>query len=561
MLGTVLVTGSGSITILPGTNVLMDGYYTLGFYNNAHLIAEGTNQSPILFTSTSGTTRQSWNRLYFRSSNNVMKYCEVEYGDWAVCFYGYPSTGNIVENCTLHDNDQGIRIEYTGFDIKNCEIYDNRHNVVTINNSQVDIEGTKIYNGGRDGIYSVSSSTVNIYGSVIENNGIGGTSTRNGIYPGYNDIINLGRVNYPYWNGYNTIRNNYGSEVHAYYEISQLQMMYNSVHDNDGYEVYNSSFNPTIPTMFCWWGEAPPNYTQFYGPVSVMDELESQPSWEGQTFSGQLNKPAVTPRVNLSPEEQIAHLKNLIATNSKTTQADSALVALFSIVRSDYVKDQYCERDVFCNYLSELYNSYSDYPLGKRALQYMITWKMLSGENKTAIDLSLKALDCITNPDRMGVMGNLVNLYTYSNQYDLSADILTQYKEQYKSDEAGIEFLSASLADKKEMYELEKSLAKGTTPPKEETVSLIPDKFKLYQAYPNPFNPVTQFGYAVPTKSQVRIDIYDLRGRLTETLVNQVKEPGNYQVAWDASKYPSGVYLYKIQAGTYTETKKCLLIK
>ncbi|PIS27303.1 MAG: hypothetical protein COT43_11270, partial [Candidatus Marinimicrobia bacterium CG08_land_8_20_14_0_20_45_22] len=134
-------------------------------------------------------------------------------------------------------------------------------------------------------------------------------------------------------------------------------------------------------------------------------------------------------------------------------------------------------------------------------------------------------------------------------------------KEQYKSDEAGIEFLSASLADKKEMYELEKSLAKGTTPPKEETVSLIPDKFKLYQAYPNPFNPVTQFGYAVPTKSQVRIDIYDLRGRLTETLVNQVKEPGNYQVAWDASKYPSGVYLYKIQAGTYTETKKCLLIK
>ncbi|PIS27480.1 MAG: hypothetical protein COT43_10350, partial [Candidatus Marinimicrobia bacterium CG08_land_8_20_14_0_20_45_22] len=81
------------------------------------------------------------------------------------------------------------------------------------------------------------------------------------------------------------------------------------------------------------------------------------------------------------------------------------------------------------------------------------------------------------------------------------------------------------------------------------------------QAYPNPFNPVTQFGYAIPTKSQVRIDVYDLRGRLMETIVNQVKEPGNYQVTWDASKYPSGVYLYKIQAGTYTKTKKCLLIK
>ncbi|PIS31104.1 MAG: hypothetical protein COT43_00325, partial [Candidatus Marinimicrobia bacterium CG08_land_8_20_14_0_20_45_22] len=421
MLGTVLVTGSGSITILPGTNVLMDGYYTLGFYNNAHLIAEGTNQSPILFTSTSGTTRQSWNRLYFRSSNNVMKYCEVEYGDWAVCYYGYPSTGNIVENCTLHDNDQGIRIEYTGFDIKNCEIYDNRHNIVTINNPQVDIEGTRIYNGDRDGIYSVSSNTVNIYGSVIENNGIGGTSTRNGIYAGYNDVYNIG---YTYsWSGYNTIRNNYSSEIYAG-DISNVQIFQNSVHDNDGYEVYNSlSGNPTILAWFDWWGETPANSTQFYGNVNYNDELESQPSWEGQTSSGQLSKPVAVPADYLSPEEQIVHLKNLIATNSKTTQADSALVALFSIVRSDYIDNRYQERDDFYSYLSKMYDSYENYPLGKRALQYMIVWKMLANENETAIKLSLKALDCITNPDRMGVMGNLVNLYTYSNQYDLSADI------------------------------------------------------------------------------------------------------------------------------------------
>ena len=55
-------------------------------------------------------------------------------------------------------------------------------NIVTINNPQVDIQGTRIYNGGRDGIYSYSGSLVRIYGSVIENNGIGGTSSRNGIY-------------------------------------------------------------------------------------------------------------------------------------------------------------------------------------------------------------------------------------------------------------------------------------------------------------------------------------------------------------------------------------------
>ena len=170
------------MTILPGTQVLMDGYYSLGFYDNARLIAEGTSGSPIIFTSTNGTSRKSWNRLYLRTSNNILKYCEVEYGDWAIHGYGNPSTGNVIENCIIHDNDQGIRIEKVNADINNCNIYNNRHNIVTINNPQVDIQGTRIYNGGRDGIYSYSGSLVRIYGSVIENNGIGGTSSRNGIY-------------------------------------------------------------------------------------------------------------------------------------------------------------------------------------------------------------------------------------------------------------------------------------------------------------------------------------------------------------------------------------------
>jgi parallel beta-helix repeat protein len=211
----------------------IDAIISLGFYYSARLIAEGTADSPILFTSTNGTSRQSWNRLYFRSSNNILKNCEVEYGDWAVTFYGYPSTGNKIENCRIHDNDQGIRVERSGFDIKNCEIYDNRHNVVTINNTQVDIEGSKIYDGGRDGIYSLSNNTLNLYGSVIENNGNGGTSSRNGIYTGYNDVINIGDLYYEIWEGYNTIRNNYSSEVYAY-SSSYVQIYYNSIHDDDG---------------------------------------------------------------------------------------------------------------------------------------------------------------------------------------------------------------------------------------------------------------------------------------------------------------------------------------
>ncbi|MFH1249937.1 MAG: C25 family cysteine peptidase, partial [bacterium] len=210
MLGTVNVTGSGSLTLLPGTKVMMDGYQGIGVYDNARLIAEGTQISPIVFTSTTDTSPQSWNRIYLRTSNNSFKWCEVKYSDWGIHIYGDPSSNNVFEHCTIHNNDQGIRIERGSADITSCNLYNNRHNFVTINNPQIDITATRIYNGGRDGIYSSGGNLLNISWTVIEDNGIGGTSTRNGIYARTGDVIYLGKTLSPIWDGYNTIRNNYG---------------------------------------------------------------------------------------------------------------------------------------------------------------------------------------------------------------------------------------------------------------------------------------------------------------------------------------------------------------
>jgi len=89
----------------------------------------------------------------------------------------------------------------------------------------------------------------------------------------------------------------------------------------------------------------------------------------------------------------------------------------------------------------------------------------------------------------------------------------------------------------------------------------IPKQYALYQNYPNPFNPITNINFDIPRASMVRIIIYDINGREADVLVNQYMAPGSYKADWDATKFASGVYFYKIDAGTFVDKKKMILVK
>lgn len=88
-----------------------------------------------------------------------------------------------------------------------------------------------------------------------------------------------------------------------------------------------------------------------------------------------------------------------------------------------------------------------------------------------------------------------------------------------------------------------------------------PFKYKLEQNFPNPFNPVTGISFGVQLKGMTRLTVYDVTGREIAVLVNGELEPGNYQYRWDASAYASGIYFYRLESGSFTETKKMMLIK
>ena len=94
-----------------------------------------------------------------------------------------------------------------------------------------------------------------------------------------------------------------------------------------------------------------------------------------------------------------------------------------------------------------------------------------------------------------------------------------------------------------------------------EVSQATPSNFSLEQNYPNPFNPTTEIDYSIPAKCFVSINVYDILGRHITSLINEVKEPGIYNYVFNAGRLNSGTYIYKMQAGSFIQTNKMVLIK
>ena len=90
---------------------------------------------------------------------------------------------------------------------------------------------------------------------------------------------------------------------------------------------------------------------------------------------------------------------------------------------------------------------------------------------------------------------------------------------------------------------------------------LVAEQFELLQNYPNPFNPATNITFTIPVSSHVTLEVFDVAGRRVATLVNENHSPGTHTVTWDASRVASGVYLYRLQAGDFRQTRSMMLMK
>ncbi len=160
------------------------------------------------------------------------------------------------------------------------------------------------------------------------------------------------------------------------------------------------------------------------------------------------------------------------------------------------------------------------------------------------------------------VAGGAVKIKTPASSYTLFEIPITNFTNDIP-DKAYISIIVASDAEKPTVgsFALLDDLTFGATVGINDRTNGTPAEFYLGQNFPNPFNPSTTIKYSTPQTQFVSIKIFNILGKEIASLVNEEKKPGNYTINFDGSNYPSGIYLYRIQAGSFIDTKKLILIK
>jgi photosystem II stability/assembly factor-like uncharacterized protein len=154
-----------------------------------------------------------------------------------------------------------------------------------------------------------------------------------------------------------------------------------------------------------------------------------------------------------------------------------------------------------------------------------------------------------------------VNAASMNEEWDVNAFVngsgTTTEPKQYS-------FVDENVSHGKYKYRLIQIDYDGTRKVEKEIeveVNILPKEFALMQNYPNPFNPSTKIKYQVPRTEFITLKIYDILGNEVTTLVNESKEPGEYEIEFDGSKLSSGVYFYTLRSGSFYDTKKFILMK
>lgn len=210
-------------------------------------------------------------------------------------------------------------------------------------------------------------------------------------------------------------------------------------------------------------------------------------------------------------------------------------------------------KDIIFSYKDSILYGFNDYTL-YRSHNKGLSWDSVQTIVKfTSLEINPDYPNILYGGDSLGVYRSTnygVNWSLYNNTFTPSKLIIGISKDAGSQD-------TFYIATTKCVYKVWASFLLNTG---NQSTSL-PLKFSLSQNYPNPFNPTTTISYNVKSYQVIKLVVYDILGKEVAMLVNEKQKPGEYEVTFDGSAFPSGVYFYKLQAGEFTETKKMVFLK
>ncbi|MDP8239122.1 MAG: C25 family cysteine peptidase [Candidatus Hatepunaea meridiana] len=548
----ITVADGETLTIEPGVTVRFEDNAGLYIAEGGCLIADGTSESPIVFEAKDGG--EEWDGIRFNSSDepnhSSIKYCEITDGYYGILLTSQTSSEDIIEieNCTVSDCRWGIRLLNSYANITNNVCEDNPNSGIRLSScssGKVILDGNTCNDNGSAGSSQyycgvrLYYSSPEIKNCEIYDNNVGVTCYYSS--PDMNTYFVSGpHPNSIYSNGSGEQTGASGAEI--YLSLTSVpHINYNNIYDGEItqvgamiYRVINSN-STVLDAENNYWGQPGVESTDFR-----WTELAPPKSFE-EVFD-----------ISPESENEIDDVSNWDLAIAQWEAGEySAAMPYFRRAMGDGIADVINS----IHYLTGCYlKTGSDLSELREHLQNLAD---NSEDRLVALTAHRFATNCLTE---VGNYEDAAAEYLRRSQnVDCRNDSIMAVIDYLLVCEMGdFNVNNVATDDIPNMIDelLEMLDEEGNS-----KFIPIPTEYILYQAYPNPFNSTSVIKFGLPEKNDVKIQVYDLLGRLVTTLLDNTKQAGYHSVVFDGSLCSSGVYYYKIEAGTFNKTMKFTLLR
>jgi hypothetical protein len=604
---TLSVDSAGVLKVLSGGRIAFGNHSGITV-NKGTLIAKGDAAHRITFGTYIPQSQGYWNGITFTGGGpDTLTYCDVKYATTGLSFTNTSGVSFLYNDTVANCSGDGISVTNTNSSVLKADIQKSgiRNNVgigINVTSARVDVLQTSIMNNGT-GIY-LGSAKLYLKNSRIENSVFPGVkisgSTAYAWFRSYGD--NSGGYNTLHQNGYGEsptseiqVINSGGAFLgervtYTYCDCTVPEekvlgggceifsdpcppecTVIDITEDHGGYNnIYNSysytgrlvrGSSTSIKAQLNYWGSCPPPSNAFIGSVDYSSCLSSAVNTPAKMFSGGGVNERTEKTKRDSVRYWIRHLRKYITDNPDS--AVNELLYLEELVGpgGEYEEELGMLWEVFLQALESASRSES---FQSMVSAFRIQERMDRGKFSNAIAYANEYLKK-TNDNSLWLHCNVQKVIAYAALGDIqnaTAIYQAMLERGNGLDSTMMNNLqrmltNVSMSGSKNSGENKTRLSMDTN----HTLTTKPTRFALEQNYPNPFNPITVIRYQLPVNNFVTLKVFDLLGREVAALVHSEQEAGYKSVEFDASTLSSGLYFYKLAAGTFSDTKKMVILK